>query len=56
MQPKCTDCGIPLTEEDSYWYTYRCEACEGLWHERINAWIAGGDDPEFDELYSVPPR
>ncbi len=53
----CTDCGAIMTDEERYWYGYRCEACEGEWADRITKWRNGAADAELDLLYSAPaPR
>jgi len=47
----CIDCTRTLTPTERYYYEYRCEDCERDYHERIDEWLAGADDPELDELY-----
>ena len=50
----CTDCDELLTLEELEYYEYRCERCECLWHERIQAWRLGKrEEPEFDRLYGL---
>lgn len=51
--PKCSDCNKTLTLEEHHYYEYRCESCEKLWHERIEAWRLGAEDKELDALYNV---
>jgi len=50
----CFDCGKRLTETESYYYGTRCEQCERAWHDRLQAWRLGADDPELDEEFSIP--
>lgn len=50
----CSDCGNALTDEELHYYLGRCEKCERAYHDRIDAWRAGGDDTEFDEAFGVP--
>lgn len=58
-EPVCAHCGAVLTLEEERYYEYRCEKCERAWHERIQAWKAGADDPKLDKLYgelAAPPK
>jgi hypothetical protein len=43
---------VKLTLEEEHYYSDRCESCERDWHERVQAWQAGANDPELDELYN----
>lgn len=48
---ECKDCGDALTPEEAHYYEFRCEECEGRWHERITRWRKGGNDPALDKLF-----
>lgn len=52
----CRDCFEPITTAEQHFYEDRCERCEQEWHERIQAWRAGGEDKELDNLYGGEPR
>jgi len=48
----CKECGAILTDEESHYYEYRCESCEGEWHRRITDWRHGGEDAELDAMFT----
>ena len=48
----CCDCGKILTADEAYWYSYRCDECEGDWAERMENYRHGVDDPMLDLLFS----
>ena len=52
----CVSCGRPLTDDECFYYLGNCEECETEWNEAIEAWMKGGDNPEFDKLYGEPPQ
>lgn len=52
----CSDCGKILTDEERHYYGYRCEECEGLEFDRVEAWRHGAADPELDKMYDAPKR
>ena len=54
--PNCIACLKVLTAEERHYYEYRCETCEGKWHERLRKWIDGGEDWEIDRDARVLPR
>jgi hypothetical protein len=37
-----------LTDEERHYYETRCEACEGMWSERVYRWRHGARDPGMD--------
>lgn len=49
----CLDCGSSLTETEQYYYERRCESCEADWLDSIESWRNGGENEEFDALFSV---
>ena len=49
----CKDCGKELSDEESYYYEYRCEECEKDFMDRVDRWISGEDDPMLDILYGA---
>jgi len=51
--PTCDNCGAVLTTEEHKYYERRCEKCEKAWHERIEEYRNGNDDPELDRRYGV---
>jgi hypothetical protein len=51
--PNCVMCGKLLTRMERYYLEYRCEVCEGKWHERLQRWKAGGDDAELDQHFAA---
>lgn len=54
MSAFCIDCDSLLTSEEAEYYECRCERCERLEHERIEAWRLGKrHDPELDRMYSA---
>lgn len=53
----CGECGTPLSDEERYYYEYRCESCERAWHERIQEWRANPEsDKELNEMFKAPPE
>lgn len=50
---RCRDCQCELTAEEAQYYEDRCEECEVEWHLRMEAWRAGGTDPELDQMYGA---
>lgn len=50
----CTDCGAVRTAEERHYYFTRCDECEKEWSARIDEWRRGGEDQEFDKMFSVP--
>lgn len=53
MDKICIDCAIPLTEEEAHYYEYRCEDCERAYMKRLDYWMCGGEDDEFDFLFGA---
>ena len=52
----CKDCQAALTKEEIYFYEYRCEECEQAHVRRLDAFLAGADDPELEEMFGIPTR
>lgn len=50
----CDGCGAPLEADEVEYYETRCEKCERVWLDRIEAWRLGGPDLEFDATYNIP--
>lgn len=55
MRARCIECGDDLTRDEKQFYEVRCEYCEGLWFERMEAWRRGGKDPELDTMFGGIP-
>lgn len=53
MNALCSDCLCLLTDEEEEFYEYRCEVCEGLWHERVQDWKSGKPDRELDTYFNI---
>ena len=51
----CYECGNILSDEERHYYADRCEKCEGVWHDRIEAWRHGGADSEIDAALNNKP-
>lgn len=34
-------------------YEFRCDGCERAWHERVQRWRSGYDDPALDEMFET---
>lgn len=49
----CIACTKTLTAEEVYYYGDRCNECEGDELERYQRWLAGGEDSELNEVYTV---
>lgn len=52
----CVGCGAVLNDTERHYYTDQCEQCVLEWHESIERWRAGEDNPEMDRIASVPKR
>ena len=52
----CRNCHRLLTAEELFYYLRRCEGCERAWHDRIDAWRHGGDDPELSAMFGGGPE
>lgn len=52
MNPPCYDCEREMTDKEVEMYTFRCEACERIWHVRVQTWKHGGTDPILEKLFN----
>jgi predicted Zn-ribbon and HTH transcriptional regulator len=50
---RCRDCGGEMSDEEIYYYEYRCEDCERDWMDRVDRWMCGDDDPMLDMMYGT---
>jgi hypothetical protein len=43
-----------LTAEEIQYFTDRCEDCERLWLDRVEAWASGAPDHILDQQFGMP--